>query len=97
MTKWNIALTDFFLYHHRYFHPVSTLAIREGISTSLSELEQVSEEIKSLELQCQVQKHRIRLYSQLSVDSSFWKANACLMFLYVAGESANCDVQQDYA
>ncbi|KAF9330831.1 hypothetical protein BG006_006238 [Podila minutissima] len=50
---------------HRYFHPVSTLSIREGISTSLSELEQVSEEIKILERQCQVENQRIATYNRI--------------------------------
>ncbi|KAF9390626.1 hypothetical protein CPB97_008815 [Podila verticillata] len=49
----------------RYFRPVSTLAIREGISTSLSELEQVSEEIKSLEQQCQLENQRIATFNKI--------------------------------
>ncbi|KAG0018052.1 hypothetical protein BGZ82_000548 [Podila clonocystis] len=50
---------------HRYFHPVSTLSIREGISASLSELEQASEEIKILERQCQVENQRIATFNRI--------------------------------
>ncbi|KAF9320025.1 hypothetical protein BG003_007387 [Podila horticola] len=50
---------------HRYFHPVSTLLIREGISASLSKLEQVTEEIKFLEQQCQVENQRIATYNRI--------------------------------
>ncbi|KAG0027211.1 hypothetical protein BGZ81_005801 [Podila clonocystis] len=50
---------------HRYFHPVSTLLIREGISASLSDLEQMSEEIKILERQCQVENQRIATFNRI--------------------------------
>ncbi|KAF9403343.1 hypothetical protein BGZ94_004643, partial [Podila epigama] len=39
----------------KYFCPMANLAIREGISSSLNELEQLTQEIKALEKQCQLE------------------------------------------